>query len=782
MLRNYLLIAIRNLTKNPAFTFINITGLVIGLASSILIGLWVSDELTWDNNHKNKERLARVYINGLGDGNRIYTQMAVCLPLAAELEATEPDILHVSPTNWGWEITMGIEDKRFNKFTYFVGKDFLKMFTFPLVRGSDDLTNPKGMIITESAAKEFFGDDDAIGKSILVNNHFDMTVTGVIQDPPTNSTFQFKCLIPFETYTTYDEGIRRALLNWEDNAFNLYVEFRPGADPSVVEARLKDVLKKHHQPGSTQEITFLSMNRWRLYDEFENGKSIGGRIVYVRSFSMIGIFVLIIACINFTNLATARSEKRAKEVGIRKSIGSRRKDLVIQFLGETVLLATVSCLLAITLVEAVLPLFNQFIGKNLFIDYANPWLWLILPSVAMLTGVLAGVYPAFYLSAFNPALVLKGLSRGGSGSIPRKILVTVQFFFSIALIIATIATYLQLNHIRSRSLGYEKDGLLLIYTVNKNSIIKDEILRNGLAEDVATSSSPVTHMYWFRSDVNWEGKRDDQLNSFAIINTGYDYTKTLKVKVLEGRDFGREYQDSLSMMLNRAAVEYMGLKDPVGAVVGMEPRQYTVVGVLENMVMSDPSRRAQPTMFLFNPETPRELMVRLPKNRPVDETIAGIQKIYKEQLPEYPFEYRFTDEVVNRRLSSMEMIGTLTNLFAVLAIFISCMGLFGLAAFTAERRVKEIGIRKVLGASVGSLVGLLSKEFSVLVLIAFALAGPLTIWMANEVLEQYAYHTTVSWWVAILTGVGALALAIFTVGLHALKAARSNPTHALRSE
>jgi putative ABC transport system permease protein len=783
MFRNYLLIAIRNLLKNPAFTLINVTGLVIGLASAMLIALWVSDELSWDNNHTNKDQIARIYFNGLGDGNEIHTQMAVCLPLWKYLEENEADIEYVSPTNWGWEITMGIDDRRINKFTYFVGPDFLKMFTFPLVKGSDDLGNPKGMIVTESAARELFGDEDPIGKTILVNNHFDMTVTGVIQDPPVNNTFQFKCLIPFETYTTYDQGIRRALTNWQDNAFNMYVQFRSGVDPLVVEERLKDVLKKHQGEGSTQELTFLPMSRWRLWDEFENGKSSVGRIVYVRSFSLIGVFVLIIACINFTNLATARSEKRAKEVGIRKSIGSRRKDLIVQFLGETVLLALVSGVIAVTVVEMILPAFNQLIEKNLSVDYSNPLLWVVLPVVVVATGVLAGVYPAFYLSAFNPARVLKGLNLSGkSGALPRKVLVTVQFFFSIALIIATVATYMQLNHMRARAIGYDKNNLLLIYTVSKNNLIKDELLRTGLAEDVATSSSPVTHMYWFRNDISWTGKREDQLNGFAVINTGYDYTKTLRAKILEGRDFDRRFNDSLSMMLNRAAVEYMGLADPIGTTVQAGNRQFTVTGVLENIVMSSPTERAQPTVFLFNPETPRELMVRLPADKPIEETIAGIQKIYRQHLPEYPFEHRFTDEVFDRRFSSIELIGTLTNLFAVLAIFISCLGLFGLAAFTAERRVKEIGIRKILGASVTSLVGLLSREFSVLVLIAFVLAGPPTIWIANDVLSRFAYHTTVSWWVAVMTGLGALMLAVITVSLHAWKAARSNPTQALRSE
>ena len=783
MFKNYFLIAVRTLLKNPVFTFINVTGLVIGLASTMLIVLWVADELSWDSNHENKNKIARIYFNGLGDGNKVYTQLAVCLPLWKYLEENEPDIEYVSPTNWGWEITMGVGENRFNKFTYFVGEDFLRMFSFPLVKGSDDLTNPKGMIITTSAAKELFGEEEAVGKTILVNNQFDITVTGVVEDPPANSTFQFKCLIPFEAYAIYDQGINRALTNWNDNAFNMYVQFREGADPLVVEERLKNVLKDHQEAGSTQEITFLPMERWRLWDEFENGKSAGGRITYVRSFSLIGIFVLVIACINFTNLATARSEKRAKEVGIRKSIGSRRKDLVIQFLAETVLLAFVSCIVAVTLVEMVLPAFNQLIEKNLSVDYTNPMLWVVLPAIVLATGSLAGMYPALYLSAFNPAVVLKGLNRTGrSGALPRKVLVTTQFFFSIALIIATIATYLQLNYMKERSLGYDQNNLLLIYTMGKNNLIKDELLRNGLAEDVATSNSPVTHMYWFRSDFTWEGKREDQLNSFAIINTGYDYTKTLRVKMREGRDFDRQYNDSLSIMLNVAAAEYMGLKEPVGATITSGERKFTVTGVMENMVMSSPTARPQPTLFFFSPDTPRELMVRLPMDRPVDETIAGIQKIYREHIPEYPFEYRFTDQVFSQRYSAMELIGTLTNLFAVLAIFISCLGLFGLAAFTAERRVKEIGIRKVLGASVISLVGLLSREFSVLVLIAFALAAPLTIWMANDALSQFAYHTTVSWWVAVVTGLGALALAVFTVSLHAFKAARSNPTQALRSE
>lgn len=787
MFRNYLKIAIRNLYKSPVFSFINITGLIIGLVCSMFIGLWVADELSWDNFHGKKNRLYRVYLNGKGDDG-IFTQMAICLPLWEEFKNNEPGIEHVTPTNWGWNVLLSTGEKKLEKFAYFASEDFLKMFSFQLVKGSPEnqLKDPSTIVITESTARDLFGTEDPIGKVVRMGNTADLSVSGVVKDPPQNSTFIFSCLIPFSTYINTDPWVKRCMTNWNNNSFNLYVAFKEGADPLVIENRVKDVIKKHSTEETTFEVTFLPMERWRLYDEFENGKSVSGNIIYVRIFSIIGIFIIIIACINFTNLATARSQHRAKEVGIRKSIGSARKDLIIQFLGETLLLATVAFLLSIAVVEVILPQFNTLVNKDLEIDYSAPTSWLAALSIVVATGVTAGSYPAFYLSAFRPVAVLKGkISEGTRGSLPRKVMVTAQFFFSIVLIIATMITYLQLQFLKNRPVGYDQDKLLMVYAgdVSKHHrAIKKELIDQHLASAVTTASSPITDIYSYEDEISWPGKREDQRSFIADITIGYDYTKTTRTKIIEGRDFNEAFNDTASVILNQAAVDYMGLKNPIGETIRDEDEAYTVIGVSENIVMTSPYESADPTAFFFNERWASEMLIRLPDNSNTRDVLGGIEKIFKKYNPEFPFGYRFADQEYNKKFSAIELISKLTNLFASLAIFISCLGLFGLTAFMAERRTKEIGIRKVMGASVASIVSLLSKEFALLVLVAFLLAAPITLWQANAMLEQYTYRVDIPWWVLPFTGLTALTFAIVTVSTQAIRSAMANPVRSLRSE
>lgn len=789
MLRNYLMITLRSLMKNGVYSFINISGLTVGIACSILILLWVSDELSWDGFHEKKSRIHRVYLNGVGDNNVMYTQMAIPLPLWEELKTNERDIKYVTPTNWGGTHLVMYGDKRLYKQGYYAGEDFLKMFSFPLVKGDikDQLNDPSGIVLTEGAARSLFGDEEPLGKIVRIDDDVDLTVTGIVKDVPSNSTFRFECLIPFTTYMNREPWVKRSLSNWGNNSFNLYVEFAEGVDPLAVEERVKGVVRKHDEEADV-DVTFLEMGRWRLYGEFENGKSVTGQIVYVRMFTVIAVFILVIACINFMNLATARSERRAREVGIRKSIGSKRKELILQFLGETVFIALIAFVLALGLVEATLPFYNGLVNKHLSIDYANPLFWGSAMGVILLTGIIAGSYPAFYLSSFNPAAVLKGrMQAGKKGSLPRKAMVVVQFVASILLIISTLVVYMQMNHVKNRPTGYIRENLMSVASVgdiprNYNAI-KHELLDQQLAESVTTSSSPITAIYAYMGGLEWPGKREDQRASFATVGVGLDYIKTMGIKIVEGRDFSEEFPaDTASMILNKTAIAYMGLKDPIGETIRWDGRDYRVVGIMDDVMMASPSRSMDPMMLVFDPEWRSDVTMRLSSTKSAHETLGKVEEIFKKYNPNYPFTYRFADNEFARKFSQMEFIGSLCNLFSALAILISCLGLFGLAAFTAEQRTKEVGIRKVLGATVTGVVVLLSREFALLVVIAFAIAAPLAWFSMDNWLQQYTYRIQVEWWILFSAGAGALIVAIVVVSFQAIKAAIANPVSSLRNE
>jgi putative ABC transport system permease protein len=487
------------------------------------------------------------------------------------------------------------------------------------------------------------------------------------------------------------------------------------------------------------------------------------------------------------NLATARSERRAREVGIRKSIGSKRKELIFQFMGETLFIAFVAFVISIMLVELSLPFYNSLVDKKLFIDFSNPLFWLGAVGVIFVTGVIAGSYPAFYLSSFQPAAVLKGrMQMGKKGATPRKVMVTLQFFFSIVLIISTLVIYYQLQHLKNRPTGYEQESLMYVEVngdiENNYQTIKQELLNQGLATAVSTSSSPITAIYAYMGGVEWPGKREDQRASIATVATGYDYTKTMGIKLIDGRDFSEQFTDSTSMILNQTAVNYMGIKNPIGEKIKWNKKTYTVVGVVEDVVMQSPQAPVDPTMFIFDPKWLSDVSIRLSPNANPHEALAKMETVFKQYNPNYPFTYKFADDEFNRKFTSIQLIGRLANLFSVLAIIISCLGLFGLAAFTAEQRTKEIGIRKVLGATVSNVVVLISKDFTILVVLAFVLAAPMAWWAMDNWLEKYPYRIQIQWW--ILAGAGALTLlvALLVVSFQAVKAAISNPVKSLRTE
>jgi len=795
MLRNYLKIAIRNLTKNSVYSFINIVGLSIGITCSILILLWVADEFTFDTYFSKYDAIYQVKQNSKVDSG-ISTRPFIPLPLFEILQQQDSRIKNAAITiNQTALLTVG--DRKINKNGLDVSESFLEIFDFQMIYGNLEtaLTNPRSIVLTQSTAKALFGTDDALGKMVQVKieNDEELTVTGIIADPPSNISFRVDFLLPFTYFEATSVWIQHAKNNWNNNAFFTYVELQPRVDKADVDNTIRDLIKKNHPEGSEREIFLHGMNRWRLHNNFENGKESGGLITYVQLFSGIAIFILIIACINFMNLATARSEHRAREVGIRKSVGSNRKQLILQFLGESIMISAIAFIFSIVLVELILPLYNTFINKHLTINYASPILWSLGIGLVLITGLLAGSYPAFYLSSFKPIKVLKGkLVAGKNASLPRQVMVTVQFGFSILLIIGTIVIYKQIQYLKGRELGYDRENLMMIWStsdIEKNfTPLKQELVNTGAAVSVCKSNSPITNIFASSPVDSWPGMLPGQRVEVTNIATEYDYTKTMGILMLQGRDFSENFKsDTAAIILNKTAIETLNLTEPIGQTIQMWGSQWNIIGVMDDVLMGSGSTQISPLVMTMDPTWSTTITVRLPKLQEGESnnlavSLKKIEDIFRKYNPDYPFEYRFADEEFEKKFTSMNMISDLAASFTVLAIFITCLGLFGMAAFSAEQRTKEIGIRKVMGASVASLMILLTKDFSRLVIIAFVIATPIAWYATTDFLKQYPIRIEVPLWVFPLSGLVALVLTILIVSTQAMRAARTNPSKSLRSE
>jgi putative ABC transport system permease protein len=787
MLKNYIKIAFRNLQRNTIYSFINIAGLAVGIACSILILLWVHDEVMFDRFLPKHDRLFQVLINSDFNG-KINTWNSVPLPTYEALKTEDSRIKNTAVSDWGAEHLLVVDDKRIVKNGYHVSKEFLDMFQFKVLQGDPlkALDELHAIVITESTAKALFGDEDPINKIIRTDNRNDLKVTAVVADVPSNSTFQFDLLLSYKLYESQD-WVKEASTYWGNYSFQVYVELNEAEDELEVEATIKDLLTRKGQTDIKREFLLHPLNRWHLYSTFEGGKENGGMIDYVKLFSAIAIFILLIACINFMNLATARSERRAREVGIRKSVGSGRKELIFQFLGESLVIAFIAFLFAVVIVEVSLPFYNHLTQKKLVLDYTSSLFWIFSSSLILITGIVSGSYPAFYLSSFRPVKVLKGkIQIGKSVSLPRKVLVTLQFGFSILLIVGTIVIYQQIQHVKTRQLGYAQQNLISIdYTVEigqNYGAIKQELLQAGLAKSVTQSNSPIDRIY-SNNFLDWPGKPDDQKVIFTTIATEYDYTQTMGIKVLEGRDFSRDFpSDSSAIIINKAALDIMQLENPIGEQLSLWGGKRTLVGVVDNVLMGSVYREIAPMFIVFMPDWVSTITVRLNTTNDLQASLKKIENIFSKYNSAYPFEYSFVDTDFQKKFTDITMISQLTNLFTFLAILITSLGLFGLAAFTAEQRTKEIGIRKVLGATVANLVLLISKDFSRLVLIAFVFAGPVSWWALNNFLERYPYRISIPWWVLPMAGITALLFALAIVSTQALKAATNNPTESLRNE
>ena len=785
MFKNYFKIAWRNLFRNKGFSITNILGLTIGITTTIFIFLWVQNELSYDKFQKNYDNIYQVMANRDFD-NTIFTDQNMVLPLASSLQKTYPQIKNAVVTTQDEPHTFSYGDKKLTKSGLTVGGDFFDMFSWKFLKGSaaDAISDPNSIVLSQSAAKSFFGNTDPINKILKIDNEGNMRVSAVVADPPGNSSIQFDFIRAFN-YS--DPEIKNRMNEWTNSSWRLYLQMIPGSNIPTLEKNI-NALKKQHDPNDKVSTYFtFPMSKWHLNSDFRDGKNVGGMIEYVRLFTLIAIIILLIACVNFMNLSTARSEKRAKEVGVRKVLGSRKKQLILQFFFESMILVLIAFALSIIAVFLLMSPFNSLVDKHLSLDLSQPYIWIGGLTIIIFTGIVAGSYPALYLSSFNPAKVLKGGVLKGKGAvIPRRILVISQFVISILLISATIIVYQQIHHVKQRDLGYNPDNLIMIPTtpdVNKNyAAIKEELMKSGFVNSVTTTFSPMTEIWWRTQAPHWAGQPANAQLIVTGFSTDVDFAKTIGVKILEGKDFSGLPSDSSAMMLNKAAVTAMGLKNPIGTKMQFGSRDYTVTGIADDMVMESPFTPVVPMIIFYRPENSNILDVRLNPSANLQKALKSMEGIFKTYNPSVPFEYQFADKEFGEKFVTEDLISTLTNIFAGLAIFICCMGLAGLASFTVEKRIREIGIRKVLGSSVQQLLLLISSEFLKLVLIAFVIATPLTYWILNNWLQKYDYRIHISIWLFVAVGFGILLLTLVVVSLNTLKAATANPVKSLRTE
>ncbi|WP_296380897.1 ABC transporter permease, partial [Winogradskyella sp.] len=771
----------------------------IGMAATMLIGLWIADELNYNNHFKNKNTIAQIFQHQSSNGD-IGTGPAIPRPLEFALrESYNDNFKHIIMSSW--------EQPRYLKYgdinIYTQGNAMQEggpdMLDLKIIEGErDGLKEKNSIMLSETSAKKIFGSATAVGKIIMVNNADDLIVRAVYKDIPVNNSFnEMDYLIPWKYYITTQPWIENSKGSWGNNSFQMFVQINDNTTMEAVTSKIRDV-KKKADPELVQynpELFLFPMHDWYLKSEFENGVQAGGRIENVWLFGVIGLFVLLLACINFVNLSTARSEKRATEVGIRKSIGSQRGQLIFQFLSESFLIVFLSFIVALGIVLLFLNGFNNLASKAIVFPWANAQFWAISFVFVIITAFLAGSYPALYLSSFNPVAVLKGTFKSGRySSLPRKILVVTQFTVSIALIIGTLVVMNQIQFSKDRPVGYDKEGLIQVPVmssefVGKRDLMREQFIASGGAIEMAGTSGPMTSVWSNRSGYTWEGKPVGFQEDLAYTTVSYEFTETLGLKVTSGRGFSREFAtDSNAVILNQTAVKYLGLIDPIGKYIRDSDTEdpnppLKIIGVVEDMVIQSPYSPVKQAMYVFEKYANTAFYnVRLNPEKSTSENLELIESVFKKNFPNTPFDFQFVDEEYGAKFRSEERIASLARVFTALAIFISCLGLFGLASFVAEQRTKEIGVRKVLGASISQLWLLLSKDFITLVVIALLIASPLAYYIMGQWLQKFNYRTTVSWDVFAIACFGALIITLITVSFQAIKAATSNPVKSLRTE
>jgi len=792
MWKNYLTIGWRNIRRNRGYSLINIGGLTIGMTVTIILGLSVYDELTFDRYHPQFDRMARVIQNVTLNGN-LETWKYIPYPLGEELRGqygSDFDAVVMTSGIGSYPIANG--DVTISKTGAYFEPEGPELLSITMLRGaSDALKDPRALLLSASAAKSLFGDGEAMGRTLQLDGQ-DVKVAGVYADFPVNSSFAGLHFVGSWKLMFDTNGLSNMQDPWRPNGWELYVRLVPSADMGIVSARIKDAVMKHMNERLAlrkPELFLFPMKDWHLRSEFSNGVNVGGAIQYVQLFSLIAIFVLILACINFMNLSTAQSERRAREVGIRKSMGSVRGQLIGQFFFESVLIAVVALMLSLVLVQLLLPAFNLLVNKQISVPWTDYRFVVIIITFALFTGFIAGAYPAMFLSSFKPVNVLKGVMRGGTwASLPRRALVVIQFTVSVTLIIGTWVVVRQIEYGKSRPVGYTRQGLVAVPMVTNKlrghiDAFREEVMQTGEVIQMARANSRTTSQGASSSGFHWAGKDPGLSTDFPFVYVSHDYGKTVGWNFVKGRDFSRDFpSDTAALIINETTARFMGFKDPVGETIRWEDLTFTVIGVVEDMVIDSPYEPVPPTIFVLTPNGGYLILARVNPEVTSAEAIGAIEQVYKKYAPGDPFNYSFVDQDYARKFGAEEKVLRQASILAILAIFISCLGIFGLASFVVERRTKEVGVRKVMGASLPSLWQLLSKEFVILVVISFCLAFPAAWYFTGDWLARYNYHITVGWWVYVASGGAAIAITLATVSYHTLRAAGANPVKSLRAE
>ncbi|QRQ99792.1 ABC transporter permease [Dyadobacter sandarakinus] len=798
MLRNYLKIAFRNLVKNRGYSAINIGGLGLGMAVAMLIGLWIHDEFAFDKYHKHYDRIAKVMQKGAFNHEVFYNEYMPA-PLGKELEVKfADDFEHVVMSSWTSEHILAYADRKFTRKGNYLGAEAPDLFSLNMKQGTRaGLKDQNSIMLSESVARALFGTENPMNKIVKLNNSMNLRVTGVYEDLPYHTEFRdLSFIAPWSLYVATQNWVRTAIENneWNNNSWQTLVQISPNSNFETVSAKIRN-LKLEHAPETAflkPELLLQPMQKWHLYSGWDKAGNLDGRIRYVWLFGIIGVFVLLLASINFMNLSTARSEKRAREVGIRKAVGSYRTQLIKQFFTESLLVVTLAFVLSVLLVIVILPFFNEVADKKIEFPFDSAWFWLSGSAFTLITGIFSGIYPAIYLSSFQPIKVLKGvINVGRYAAIPRQVLVVLQFTVSVTLVIGTLIVFKQIQYAKNRLIGYDRSGLI---TVNINTpelyghynALRSDLLKTGAVADMSTSSTPTTDMNSSNGGFDWEGKDPNFKENFGTIGVSHDFGKTVGWKFIAGRDLSREFAtDSSGMVLNEKAVHYMGLKHPsevVGKIMKWNGKPFTVVGVIKDMVMDSPFQPVYPTIFMANYNWANVINIKLNPQESAASSLAKVGAVFRKFNPGSPFDYKFTDQQYALKFAAEERIARLASAFAILAIVISCLGLFGLASFTAEQRTKEIGVRKVLGASVANLWALLSGDFIKLVVVSCVISAPVAYYFLHAWLLKYEYRTEISWWVFVAAASGAMLVTMLTVSCQAIKAALLDPVKSLKSE
>lgn len=783
MLRNYLTIALRNALRQKGFAFINIAGLSIGLVCSFFILLWITDELRYDRFHKDGDRIFQVWRHMITDG-QINTWTSLGQPVAETILAEYPEVEEITWSMLSQQFVITTGENSYRQNGGYASPAFFRIFSFPFLKGDPNkaLRDVNSIVITDRVARTLFGEnwqsrDDVIGKSITIDHRKDFTLAGVVADLPENSSIQFDVLLPARDFTDR-LGIAD---DWYYMCFSIHARLHNAAALREMNIKVYEHFSRHNQ-GKGTKLFLQPFEDVYLHSTYKDGQLVGGRIDYIHIFSVVAVFLLLIACINFMNLATARSSRRAREIGVRKVVGAQRRMLIFQFMAESVAMAFVSFILALSLVFLLLPVFNDLTGKHLTLSDLNISGMLAISAVV---GILSGSYPALYMSAFNPVAALRSALRQRAGNLTfRKGLVIFQFAISVMMIVATVGVILQLDHIRTLNLGLKREGLVFVPREGalgeRVDVVSQELLNRAGVASVTVSGQDPLNIGNNTTAVGWQGKAPDSSPIFFIVNAGYDYVETMGMALAAGRDFSRAHADSTNYLVNEEAAQLMG-----GNVVGKTIKVYgiegEIVGVLKNFSMNSLYSAVEPTVIRFDPPKCGRLYVRT-KPGQIPEALASMKSVCEQFNPGYPFEYTFLDQVFEQTYRSETIMGKLANIFAVISVFISLLGLLGLTAFTVEQRTKEVGIRKVLGASVAGIAALLSKEFVKLVLIGVAIALPVAAYLMSQWLQDFASRISMPWWLFALSGAAALLLAIGTISFQSIRAALTNPVDTLRSE